>query len=301
MNILITGGTGLIGSALIPFLDNHHKVTVLSRNATKVYVNIGSHIHAIHKLSEIDFNQLDVVINLAGEAIVDKRWSKKQKQKIEQSRWQLTQDIVDSMNNANSPPHTFISGSAIGFYGRQNNQPIDESFDQCNQEFSHTLCKEWESIALNAQSDTTRVCIIRTGIVLSSHGGALCKMIPAYKFALGGPITDGSQMMSWIHIDDIIGMIMYLVEEQSLKGVFNATAPNPVSNAEFSSMLAESLNRPNFFRVPAKILTLLLGEMAELLIYGQNVRPKNITKAGYRFHYPELKEAFNHLLRHHSK
>lgn len=301
MNILITGGTGLIGSALIPFLDNHHKVTVLSRNATKVYVNIGSHIHAIHKLSEIDFNQLDVVINLAGEAIVEKRWSKKQKQKIEQSRWQLTQDIVDSMNNANSPPHTFISGSAIGFYGRQNNQPIDESFDQCNQEFSHTLCKEWESIALNAQSDTTRVCIIRTGIVLSSHGGALCKMIPAYKFALGGPITDGSQMMSWIHIDDIIGMIMYLVEDQSLKGVFNATAPNPVSNAEFSSMLAESLNRPNFFRVPAKILTLLLGEMAELLIYGQNVRPNNITKAGYRFHYPKLKEAFNHLLRHHSK
>ena len=301
MNILITGGTGLIGSALIPFLDNHHKVTVLSRNATKVYVKIGSHIHAIENLSEIDFNQLDIVINLAGEAIVEKRWSKKQKQKIEQSRWQITQELVEKINEANTPPHTFISGSAIGFYGRQNNKPIDESFDQCSQEFSHTLCKEWESIALNAQSDKTRVCIIRTGIVLSSHGGALRKMLPAYKCALGGPISDGCQMISWIHIDDIIGMIIYLVEEQTLKGIFNATAPNPVSNAEFSSILAESLSRPNFFRMPAKILRLLLGEMAEILIYGQNVRPNNITQAGYRFHYPELKEALSHLLRHHSE
>ncbi|PAJ74230.1 TIGR01777 family protein [Pseudoalteromonas sp. NBT06-2] len=301
MNILITGGTGLIGSALIPFLDNHHKVTILTRNATKVYVKIGSHIQAINKLSEINFNQLDIIINLAGEAIADKRWSKKQKQKIEQSRWQLTQDIVDEIEGAETPPHTFISGSAIGFYGRQNNHPIDESFNECTQEFSHTLCKEWESIAQRASSDKTRVCILRTGIVLSSQGGALTKMLPAYKFALGGPIADGSQIMSWIHIDDLIGIIMYLVEETTLKGIFNATAPNPVSNAEFSSLLAESLKRPNFFRVPAKILTLILGEMAELLIYGQNVQPNNIIKVGYRFHYPQLKEAFLHLLRHHSE
>jgi len=301
MNILITGGTGLIGSALIPFLDNHHKVTVLTRNTTKVYVKIGSHIQAIQKLSEINFNLLDMIINLAGEAIVEKRWSKKQKQKIEQSRWLLTQELVDKIKDADTPPHTFISGSAIGFYGRQNNHPIDESFNECTQEFSHTLCKKWESIAQTASSDKTRVCILRTGIVLSPCGGALSKMLPAYKLALGGPIADGDQMMSWIHIDDMLGMIMHLVEGNSLKGIFNATAPNPVSNSEFSRLLAESLNRPNFLRVPAKILTLLLGEMAELLIYGQNVRPNNITQAGYRFHYPELKEAFSHLLRHHSE
>ena len=301
MNILITGGTGLIGSALIPFLNNHHKVTVLTRNVTKVYVKIGSHIHAIENLSQIDFNQIDIVLNLAGEAIVEKRWSKKQKLKIQQSRWQLTQELVNRIIEAKTPPHTFISGSAIGFYGRQNNQAIDESFDECCQEFSHTLCKEWESIALNARSEKTRVCILRTGIVLSSHGGALSKMLPAYKCALGGPIADGSQMMSWIHIDDMIGMIIYLVEEQALEGVFNATAPNPVSNSEFSSQLAETLKRPNFFRMPAQVLSLLLGEAAELLIYGQNVQPNKILKAGYRFHYPKLKEALSHLLRHHSE
>ncbi|SFD26186.1 TIGR01777 family oxidoreductase [Pseudoalteromonas denitrificans] len=300
MNILITGGTGLIGSALIPFLNNHHKITVLTRNQNKVYIKIGSHIKAISQLSEIDFNQLDIIINLAGEAIVDKRWDQKQKQKIEHSRWHLTQQIVDEITKAKNPPHTFISGSAIGFYGRQNEHPIDETFNNCTHEFSHTLCKKWESIALGACSEHTRVCILRTGIVLSSQGGALCKMLPAYKYALGGPIANGEQMMSWIHIDDMLGLIIYLIEETNLQGIFNATAPNPVSNEEFSRLLAGSLKRPHFLRVPAKVLTLLLGEMAELLIYGQNVQPKNIIAAGYRFHYPQLKEAFTHLLRQHS-
>ncbi len=299
MHILVTGGTGLIGSSLIKFLNNHHKVTVLSRSQAKVYHINGHQVNAIKNLNEVDFNQVNIIINLAGEPIANKRWSVKQKHLIEQSRWHLTQELVDCINAAQTPPHTFISGSAIGYYGRQDPQPIDENYTNCYPEFSHKLCKQWEEIALQAHSDTTRVCILRTGIVLAKKAGALKKMLPAYKCALGGPISDGDQMMSWIHIDDMVSLIIFLIEKRELQGVFNATSPNPVTNEEFSRMLAGTLKRPNFAKMPAKIVKLLFGEMAELLIYGQNVQPVKLQQAGFRFHYPKIKGALNQLLRQH--
>ncbi len=296
MNIFVTGGTGLIGRALIKFLANHHTITVLSRNKNKVHCTLGHHINAVSTMNEVDFNAIDIVINLAGEPIADKRWSKKQKHLIEQSRWQITEQIVNGIKSAANPPHTFISGSAIGFYGRQTS-PVDENHLQCFDEFSHHLCKQWEDIANMAQSEATRVCILRTGIVLSKQGGALSKMVPAVKMCLGGPIGDGNQSMSWIHIDDMVGIILYLIEQSSLRGVFNATAPNPVSNNEFSQHLANTLNRPNRMRMPKKVVELLFGEMGDLLVYGQAVLPKKLYDAGFHFHYPHLSDALVQLYR----
>lgn len=295
MNILMTGGTGLIGKKLVKFLNNHHNVTVLTRQLDKAYKVNGHQVQAITSLSQINFNDIDAVINLAGEPIADKRWSAKQKHKIEQSRFNITQALVDGIKSADTPPHTFISGSAIGYYGRQT-VPVDENHTDYFDEFSHQLCKQWEQIALEAQTEHTRVCLLRTGIVLSDKGGALQKMLPAFKFGLGGPIASGEQMMSWIHIDDMISAILFILDTPSLQGPINATAPNPVSNAQFSHALAKTIHRPDFLTMPAAVLRLLFGEMADLLVHGQAVKPKVLLDEGFRFHHQYLNEALQSLL-----
>ncbi|MFY8273305.1 TIGR01777 family oxidoreductase [Pseudoalteromonas sp. SSDWG2] len=297
MNIFITGATGLIGTELYKHLLNHHSVTVLTRNPTKAYLKLGHRIEAVSDLEEVDFNNIDVVINLAGEPIVNKRWSKAQKIRLYNSRVTLTKDIAKRINAAQTKPKVMISGSAIGYYGRQAPETIiNEEYERCYDEFSHTLCKDWEQAALEAD---TRVCLLRTGIVLSNCGGALQKMLPAFRFGLGGPIADGQQMMSWIHIDDMVQIIIHLMKEPTLRGPINATAPNPVNNEEFSKTLAQVLRRPAFFRMPEAVMRLLMGEMADLLLYGQSVYPKRMLSEGFRFRHPELKPALEQLLNHH--
>lgn len=295
MNILVTGGTGLIGKELIKFLNNHHHVSVFTRSVNKAYKINGHQVNAVSDLEQLDFNTLDAVINLAGEPIADKRWTQKQKQKIEQSRFNITQQLVDRIKQAHNPPHTFISGSAIGFYGRQSHTVDEESLD-CYPEFSHQLCKQWEDIALQAKSARTRVCLLRTGIVLSDKGGALKKMLPAFKMCLGGPISHGEQMMSWIHIDDMVSAILFILNKSNLKGAINLTAPNPISNTCFSQTLAKTIHRPAVFTMPASVLTLLFGEMADLLLHGQAVKPNVLLNAGFRFHHQYIEEALSNLL-----
>ncbi len=294
MNILITGATGLIGAELYKHLLNHHSVTVLTRTPSKAYLTLGHRIEAISTLNDVDFNDLDIVINLAGEPIVNKRWSDEQKAKVYDSRVTLTKSITAKINDAEDKPKLFISGSAIGYYGRQDGDIIiDEEFDDCFDEFSHTLCRDWEQAALEAQ---TRVCLLRTGIVLANDGGALSKMLPAFRFGLGGPLGNGEQMMSWIHIDDMVQLIMFLIKSEHIQGPINATAPNAVTNEEFSKTLAEVLRRPALFRMPEKVLRLMMGEMADLLLYGQNVYPKRLLGEGFRFRHPELQPALEQLL-----
>jgi uncharacterized protein (TIGR01777 family) len=295
MNILITGGSGLIGRALIQHL-NTERIIVLTRNPEKTANILPDHIEFISTLDEIDFNQLDVVINLAGEAIVDKRWSTSQKNTICQSRWEITQNLVEKIQAATNPPHSLISGSAIGFYGRQGALTIDESYQEIHDEFSHKVCQKWEEIAQTAGSDTTRVCIIRTGIVLAENGGALQKMLPPFKFGLGGPIGSGEQFMSWIHIDDMVAVLLAAVYQNSLTGIINATAPMPVSNQEFSETLSLVLKRPCLFRVPAFVLRVLMGESADLVLYGQNVLPRKLLNNNFTFQYPSLEVALKKLL-----
>lgn len=298
MSILITGGTGLIGRALIQTLVNEGRtaITVLTRDTETAAKALPTELDLVSSLSEIDINNFDVVINLAGEAIADKRWSDSQKSIICNSRWQLTEALSELILNAEHAPSVFISGSAVGYYGKQGNQEVDEAFDSPTSEFAHEVCRVWEEKAMLC-SDKTRVCVLRTGIVLNEHRGALAKMLPAFKLGLGGPIADGEQYMSWIHIDDMVRIILEAMSNDALAGPINATAPVPVKNAEFSKALAAALKRPCIFRVPKTALKLGLGELSTLLIDGQRVIPKKLTDHGFNFKFDQLDAAFDDLLK----
>ncbi|MFT6029932.1 MAG: hypothetical protein ACI8O8_001675 [Oleiphilaceae bacterium] len=301
MRVLITGGTGLIGQALIKvLLQEEYKVVLLTRDKDKPKHSFAAPFprfdSIVENLDQVDFNKIDAVINLAGEPIVNKRWTAKQKLKLCNSRWQLTSVLASKILAAETPPAVFISGSAIGVYGRQGANHIDESYQEFYPEFSSKLCREWEELALKAQTAKTRVCVLRTGIVLDQHGGALAKMLPAFRLGLGGPIASGQQGMSWIHIQDMVNLIVFLLKSSDLQGAFNATAPEAVSNKVFSQTLAKQLNRPCIFWVPAFVLKLAMGEMSELLICGQYVYPKRLLDAGFQFRYKQLNAALKQVI-----
>ncbi|KHT64982.1 epimerase [Photobacterium gaetbulicola] len=292
MKILLTGGTGFIGSALISALDEH-EVSVLSRNPTQASQTLGGSINVVASLDQFDnLDGFDAVINLAGEPIINKRWSPQQKDRICHSRWTLTQQLVDKIQASSQPPHTFISGSAVGIYGDQKEAVIDESFaiseHVSSDDFAHRVCQRWEDIALEADSEQTRVCLLRTGIVLGKHGGALAKMLPPYQLGLGGPIGNGSQYTPWIHLQDMVAAIVFLLETPAAKGPFNLTAPQPVTNKVFSQTLAKALRRPHIFFTPAFVLKLALGEAASLLLEGQRAVPKKLETLGYDFRYKTI-------------
>lgn len=295
MNILITGATGLIGSALVQHWQGQHQLHLHSRNVDKARQQLQLEANYQSSLDSFDFNQLDAIINLAGEPIADKRWTESQKQKICQSRWQLTEAIAEKIQHCTTPPKVLINGSAIGFYGRQGSTVVTEEYNSFYPEFSHDICARWENLAQRAASPHTRVCLLRTGIVLSSEGGALAKMLPLFKLGLGGPIGDGQQFMSWIHLEDMVALIDFLLQRDDLAGAFNATAPRPVSNKQFSQLLAERFAKKAPLTVPAFMLRLVFGEMADLLLFGQNVQPKRLVDSGFKFSYPQLKDALNAL------
>lgn len=295
MNILITGATGFVGKHLVAKLTDH-QLTILSRNTDSAAKVLGTHhtfIEDINQLSNLD--NFDAVINLAGEPIVAKRWTKNQKVRICQSRWDITQKISQLIASSQQPPHTFISASAVGYYGRQGEKPVDEQ-SQFHDEFSHQICHKWEQLALEADSATTRVCIARIGIVLGKNGGALSKMLPPFKLGLGGPIGKGKQGMSWIHQDDLVRLIIWMLTTSSTRGIYNATAPNPVSNFDFSSALGKALNRPAKIIAPPLALRLAMGEMSELLTEGQFVLPSHALLEGFTFKFTDINTALNAIV-----
>ena len=300
MKIFITGGTGLIGRALIHKLKAEFttaELTVLTRDIRSARVILPADVAVIDTLANTNFEDVSAIINLAGEPIVNKRWSDEQKQNLCNSRWRLTEALVAKIN-AEVPkekPVRFISGSAVGFYGRQDTQVITEEFKKPFPEFSHVLCQRWEDIA--SQATTANTSLIRTGIVLSNQGGALDKMLLPFKLGLGGRVASGEQYMPWIHIDDMTSAIVFLLRHPVLTGPFNLCAPHPVPNREFSQTLAAVLNRPCVFPMPEFVLNILLGEMSELLIYGQNTIPQALLDAGFQFKFQHLKPALEDLLR----
>ena len=290
MNILITGGTGFIGSNLCTrLLEKKYHIVVMTRRPETIKGNI----KGITELEQIkDRVSFDVVINLAGEPIANNRWSNLQKQRISDSRLDTTQKLIEYFKTSENKPKLFISGSAIGYYG------VSESNDSLNEEalgdesFSSQLCQQWEAVASEAKTLGIRTCILRTGIVLGKGGGALKKMLLPFKLGLGGRIGKGSQWMSWIHIEDLIGVILYCIDHDEVSGAVNGTAPNPVTNTFFTKTLGKVLKRPTIFPMPAIVVKLLMGQMGEeLLLAGKKVLPVKITKEGYIFKYVHLEEA----------
>ncbi|MBW2957004.1 TIGR01777 family oxidoreductase [Hafnia paralvei] len=297
MRIFITGGTGLIGKPLCQRLQTlHHELTVLTRDPQKGRERLGdnvSYVTSLDALSNLD--GYDAVINLAGEPIADKRWSEEQKQRLCHSRWDITQRIVELIHNSTKPPSVLLSGSAVGYYGDQDEALVTEE-DPPHHEFTHDLCARWEGLALQAASDKTRVCLMRTGIVLSPNGGALSKMLPLFRLGLGGEMGSGRQYMPWIHIDDMVNAILYLLECPTLNGPFNMTAPYPVHNEQFIATLGEILGRPTVVRTPAFAIKTLMGEASVLVLTGQRAVPKRLEEAGFGFRYFELEDALRNVL-----
>jgi uncharacterized protein len=301
MNILITGATGFIGSHLVRALTEH-KLTILTRDKnsankwlkkypTQLNIHIISNINSLQQL-----NHFDAVINLAGEPIANQRWTTNQKTKICHSRWDITHKLVELIHASAEPPSVFISGSAVGFYGDQQSHPFDEHLQVNSDQFAHTVCDKWEKIALHAQSEHTRVCLLRTGIVLDKEGGALQKMIIPYRLGLGGPIGRGDHYMPWIHIDDMIRAILLLLSTEHAHGPFNLTAPHPVTNREFSQALARTLGRPHLLTIPTWAIRALMGEAAALLLDSIRAKPQKLLDLGFKFHHSTIANAFSHLL-----
>lgn len=295
MNILISGGTGFIGSNLCSFLlRNKHHIVVLTRRPETVKEGI----RGVSCLGDLgDEEVFDVVINLAGEPIADKRWSDDRKKRISDSRLEITEKLIDFFKVSKIKPKLFISGSAIGYYGiAGNNEVLDES-ELGDESFSSQLCQQWEAVANQAASLGVRTCVLRTGIVLGDGGGALKKMLLPFKLGLGGKIGVGSQWMSWIHIEDLVGIISYCIDHDGISGPVNGTAPNPVTNSLFTKVLGKALNRPTIFPMPSVIVRLLMGQMGqELLLEGKRVLPTKISNAGYTFKYTELEGALSNVV-----
>lgn len=292
MRVLVTGGTGFIGRRLVDaLLQRGDEVVVLSRRTQSA--ELDSRVALCSELAQIQ-GAIHAVVNLAGAPIADRRWSERRKALLRESRIRLTAQLVNWIAERVSPPSVLVSGSAVGYYGSQGDRELDEEA-QARPDFSHQLCADWESEAARVTEYGVRVCCIRTGVVIGK-GGALKKMLPAFRLGLGGPMGSGRQWMSWIHIDDEVGAILHLLDHEPLHGAFNLTAPSPVTNEEFSRTLASQLHRPAFFRVPGPVLELLMGEASDLLLKGQRVVPNKLLYSGYQFRYPELKSALNQTL-----
>lgn len=298
MRILITGGTGLIGKAFIECFKNY-KYTILTRNIKKnLSINrVNNNFDFIDSLASLkNLNNFDAVINLAGESIIDKRWTDKQKKIICDSRWQITQQLVELFKLSDKPPAVFISSSAIGIYGNRGYDVVDENTSIKICDFPSKICFNWETIANNAKP-YTRVVLIRTGIVLSTKGGALVKIALFFKFFLGRRIGDGKQYMSWIHLQDHINAIDYLLNTTDISGAVNLVAPEPQKNIDFTKQLAKTLKRPAIFIQPKTFLKIILGEASCLLLDSQRVVPQKLIKYKFNFKFATLKTALADLLK----
>jgi len=298
MRILITGGTGLIGRRLCKaLLADGCELAVLSRNPASVPVKCGAGVSALASLAEwhpaLNF---DAVINLAGEPIVDARWTGERKQALWDSRITLTEELVRRIAAAERKPSVLLSGSAVGYYGNRGDLLLDEAAD-AGLDFAAQLCKTWEDAARVAQSaGVARVCLLRTGLILSNGGGMLERMLLPFKLGLGARLGDGKQWMSWVHIEDYVAMVQRLLRDDQMRGPYNMTAPQPVTNAEFTATLAAAVHRPAFFVAPSTLLKLTMGERACLLLEGQRVLPGKMEKAHQRFAFPNLADALRDLL-----
>ena len=293
MRILVSGGTGFIGQVLCPQLtQDGHDVIVWSRQPNP---EVAEGVTTIQKLEDMTGPNPDAVINLAGASIADGRWTEERKRLLVDSRVDTTGKLVDWMRAMESPPKALISASAVGYYGEQGDRVITEDTPPTSG-FTHDLCEQWENEALKAESLGVRVCLVRTGVVLDRDGGALAKMLPPFKMGAGGRLGSGEHYFPWIHRADIVGIYQWLVANEKASGPYNAGAPNPVTNAEFTRALGSALKRPTVLPMPEPVLRLLFGEMSEILLVSNRMMPTRLLDEGFKFRYPELKQALQAIL-----
>ena len=286
MHYLITGGSGFIGSALSrALIADGDRVTVLTRNVARARPRLPGAVALLDSLHEA--RDVDIVVNLAGENLADRRWTPALKQELRDSRLVTTRRVLNWMSTQTRKPRALISGSAIGWYGPRGDENLREDAAP-GEDFAAQLCRDWEAEAMKANALGVRVCTSRTGIVLDHDGGAVKKMLLPFRLGVGGPIGTGQQWISWIARADIVALIRWLATNENASGAYNATAPNPVRNADFAQALGYALRRPAVLPMPAFALRLLLGEMAEMLLTGQCVLPARASAEGFRFKYPEL-------------
>ena len=299
MNLVITGASGFIGSVLSERLcSDGHTLVLLSRTppAEKILPKKRWLTWQPGMAGEWEksIDGADGIIHLAGEPIAGKRWSASQKEKLRSSRIETTRALVDATRKAKVKPKFLISSSAVGYYGPHGDEMITEDSAPGNG-FLAQLCVNWEAEANKAKALGVRVALLRTGIVLGKGNGALAKMGPPFKLFVGGSLGSGKQWFPWIHLSDEVGLIKFLIENDKAEGSFNVTAPNPVTMEEFCKALGKVLHRPSWAPVPAPLLSLMLGEMAQMLLTGQRAVPQAALGLGYQFNFPNVLQALESL------
>lgn len=301
MKIAIAGATGFVGTQLVKQLQAQgDRVVILTRSPQSASNRFGqAQVVGYNPLKSGEWQEsisgCDAVINLAGEPIAEKRWTPARKRTILESRQIGTQKIVEAINFAAVKPQVLINASAIGYYGTSETSKFDEN-SPAGTDFLAEVCTAWETAAQAVTTNGTRLVILRFGIVLGKDGGALSKMLAPFSAFVGGPIGSGKQWFSWIHRDDVVKLIMAALNDPQMQGVYNATAPNPVTMAEFAHTLGNVMSRPSWLPVPNFAIEAMLGEGAIVVLQGQQVIPTKTIDRGFEFQYPTLKPALAAIL-----
>ena len=289
MKVLLTGGTGFIGSRLRPALAARgHEVKVVSRKP-------GADFDWTAESIRRGVRETDAIVHLAGEGIADRRWTAARKRALVESRVRTTRLLAEAA--AETRPRCLLTASAVGYYGPSEAEGLTEDAPP-GDDFLARLCVEWEASTAPAREAGVRVATPRFGVVLHPEGGALRKMLLPFRMFVGGPIGSGEQWMSWIHLADLLALIVFLLEHDDARGPFNATAPRPVRMKEFAHSLGRALHRPSLVPLPALVPRLLLGEAADVVLTGQHVVPRRATESGFRFSFPEIEPALRDLVAH---
>ncbi len=307
MRVVIAGGSGLIGRELTSTLTAAgDEVIILSRNPAMVK-GLPAGVSVIKwdgkTLQDwgLQIEKSEVVINLtgenlSGEGFLPSRWTKERKLRLVQSRINSGKVLTKAIEMAKTKPSVFVQASGIGFYGTHQEKSLNEG-DDSGDDFSANLCKEWEASSLPVEIMGIRRVVIRNGVVLSTKGGALPLLLLPYKLFVGGPLGDGHQIYSWIHITDEVNAILFLIHDNQAKGVFNLASPNPVSNEEFGRTIGQVMKRPHYFPIPGFAMRLAFGEVSLMVLEGQKVIPQKLLEAGYIFKFPGLEDALKDLLK----
>lgn len=307
MRVIITGGSGIIGRELTRSLTaDKHEVIILSRNPEWV-VGLPSGARAVEWDTKTAngwgslVNGSDAIINLAGETIggegyTDIRWSKKRKERILNSRINAGKAVTEAIRAAVNKPSVLIQASAVGFYGSRGDEDITESVEAGN-DFTAKVCKQWEDSTIEVAQMGVRRCVVRMGIALSMKGGALPRQALPFKLLVGGPIGSGKQWYSWVHMQDVVGAIRFLIQNPEAEGVFNLTAPKPLSNSDFGREIAHVLGRPFLFPIPGFVFKIAFGEASKTLLEGQRVLPAHLSQAGFEFQFTDARTALKDLLK----